>query len=272
MANFLLAVLTYSVLFGSSTAVTYDWRHEGTQVVRDVSGAALAAGIKPYDSIESINGYPVRSFSQLKAVVGKTAGQTLRITIRRSPNGEPPPFQKKGDDKTGLVLSFPKIPNDWPSHVIEMTAEKTPKGYVLGISPDVIRFGAQSLTDAVRLGVVETWAVVKGMMRIVGRWFEGTEAVQLASVVKMADAGADTLKMGFEWFISFMAILSINLGVINLFPLPALDGGRLLFVGIEAISRKAVPPLVESIIHGVGMLLLMILMVVIVVKEIAEKF
>ncbi|MBV71901.1 MAG: hypothetical protein CMH52_11270 [Myxococcales bacterium] len=272
MANFLLAIVTYSFLFGSSTAVTYDWRHEGTQVIRDVSGAALAAGLKPYDSIESINGFPVRSFSELKKVVGKTAGQTLRVTIRRSPDGTPPPMQTKVDAETGLTLSFPRIPNEWPSHVIEMKAEKTPKGYVLGISPDVVRFGAQSWSDAIRLGCIETWAVVRGMMRIVGRWFEGTEAVQLASVVKMADTGADTLKMGLEWFISFMAILSINLGVINLFPLPALDGGRLLFVGIEAVSRKAVPPLVESVIHGIGMLLLMILMVVIVVKEIMEKF
>ena len=113
MANFLLAIVTYSFLFGSSTAVTYDWRHEGTQVIRDVSGAALAAGLKPYDSIESINGFPVRSFSELKKVVGKTAGQTLRVTIRRSPDGTPPPMQTKVDAETGLTLSFPRIPNEY---------------------------------------------------------------------------------------------------------------------------------------------------------------
>ena len=116
---------------------------------------------------------------------------------------------------------------------VEMQAEKTPRGYVIGVSPDVMRFGSESWVGALKLGLVETWAIVRGMVRIVGKWFEGTEPVQLASVVKMADTGADTLKMGLEWFISFMAILSINLGVINLFPLPALDGGRLLFVIIE---------------------------------------
>ena len=101
---------------------------------------------------------------------------------------------------------------------------------------------------------------------------EGTEPVRLASVVKMADTGADTLKMGIGWFISCMALLSINLGIINLFPLPALDGGRLIFVSIELVTRRPVPHKIESIIHGIGMLLLMGLMVVIVIKEIWEKF
>ena len=272
LANFALAIVTYSLLFGSSQAVTYDWRHEGTNVIRAVTGVAAAAGMKPYDAIESINGRTVRTFAEMKRIVGETAGNTLRVTIRRSPDGSPPPMKRAVDEKTGLTILYPDIPSHWPTHVLEMQAEKTPRGYVIGVSPDVMRFGSESWVGALKLGLVETWAIVRGMVRIVGKWFEGTEPVQLASVVKMADTGADTLKMGLEWFISFMAILSINLGVINLFPLPALDGGRLLFVIIEGVSRRAVPRRIESIIHGVGMLFLMVLMVVIVVKEIIEKF
>ena len=90
LANFALAIVTYSLLFGSSQAVTYDWRHEGTNVIRAVTGVAAAAGMKPYDAIESINGRTVRTFAEMKRIVGETAGNTLRVTIRRSPDGSPP--------------------------------------------------------------------------------------------------------------------------------------------------------------------------------------
>jgi regulator of sigma E protease len=274
MANFLLAVVTYTCLFASTQAVTYAWRHEGTNVVREVSGPAQAAGIRPYDVIEAINGRPVRTFSEFKRIIGETGGQTIRVLVRRSPDGSPPPLRRIPSEKQSVIIAWPSPdPTQWTqTEVIELRANKTPTGYVLGITPDVARFGSDGWLDATRLGCLETYAIIKGMVRIVGRWFEGTEPVRLASVVKMADTGADTLRMGGNWFISFLAILSINLGIINLFPLPALDGGRLLFVAIEMVARRPVPHRVETIIHGIGMLLLMALMVVIVVKEILEKF
>jgi len=274
MANFLLAVVTYTFLFGTTQAVTFDWRHEGTNVVREVTGPAKEAGIRPYDIIEAINGQPVRTFGEFKRIIGKTGGQTIRVLVRRSPDGSPPSVRRIPSEKQSITIAWPTPdPAHWSrTEVIELKADKTAKGYILGITPDVARFGSEGWLDAARLGCLETYAIVKGMIRIVGRWFEGTEPVRLASVVKMADTGADTLKMGGNWFISFLAILSINLGIINLFPLPALDGGRLMFVGIETIARRPVPHRVETIIHAIGMLLLMGLMVVIVVKEILEKF
>ena len=91
-------------------------------------------------------------------------------------------------------------------------------------------------------------------------------------MVKITEIGADSVRMGREWFLNLLALLSINLGLLNLLPLPALDGGRLVFLGIEAIARRPVPRVIESMAHAVGMVLLFGLMIVVIVGEIAERF
>lgn len=84
---------------------------------------------------------------------------------------------------------------------------------------------------------------------------------QLSGPVGVADAMVQTVKSSFPDFLMLIAFISINLGVMNLLPLPALDGGRLLFILIEAIRRKPVPPKYEGWVHGAGLALLMLLMI-----------
>ena len=70
---------------------------------------------------------------------------------------------------------------------------------------------------------------------------------------------ADHFNRGHDWFLNFLALLSLNLAFLNLLPFPALDGGRLIFLGIEVISRRPVSPKIEMIVHGIGILFLIIL-------------
>ena len=296
--NFAFAIITYSILFGSSQAVAFEWKRKATTVVRDVSGAAEKAGVKRYDVIEKINGQTVRSFTHLRELIGKHGGQPMQVLVARSPDGQPPPFERINLEKhynqqaerlgeakvkgllgedylerhRGLVRLEPSPPSDWSRITLELTAEKTEKGFRMGIVPEVARLGADSVSSAITLGVKETWTVTATILKTLFKWAQGKEEAQVASVVKITEIGADTVKMGSEWFLSLLAILSINLGLLNLLPFPALDGGRLVFIGIEAISRRPVPKKFEMVVHAIGMVLLMTLMAVVIAREIAEKF
>ncbi|MEE2789886.1 MAG: M50 family metallopeptidase [Myxococcota bacterium] len=270
--NFVFAIVTYAALFGSSQAVAFEWKREATTMIREVSGAAEMAGLKAYDVIEAVNGDTVSSFGQLRKIVGEQGHRPLNIKVARSPDGQAPPVQRIDTEFSGLVLVWPDPPASWPRETITVKPVKTERGYLVGIVPEFARFSTNRFADAIRLGCAETWTVTATIFKTLGRWIQGKEDAQVASVVKITEIGADTVKMGSEWFLSLLAILSVNLGLLNLLPFPALDGGRLVFIGIEAIARKPVPKRFELLIHGVGMLILMSLMLIVVAREIAEKF
>ena len=82
----------------------------------------------------------------------------------------------------------------------------------------------------------------------------------------------ETAKAGSTGFLYLVSMLTINLGVMNLLPLPALDGGRILFVIIEAVTRKKINPKVESYIHFIGIILLLALMVLVSLKDVLQLF
>ena len=100
------------------------------------------------------------------------------------------------------------------------------------------------------------------------RLFKGSVPQDVAGVVGIYQISKDVSKEGVLAILQFMAILSINLSILNLLPIPALDGGRLLFVVVEAITRKRIKPQVEQIVHLVGMALLLGLMVLVTIGDV----
>ena len=100
----------------------------------------------------------------------------------------------------------------------------------------------------------------------------------MTGIVGTVDFVSDTIAQtrtasaAFDLFLWFMALIAVNLGIVNLFPLPALDGGRLIFILIEMIRRKPVPPEKEGIVHLVGMVLLLGLMVALTVSDLMRCF
>ena len=270
--NFVFAIMAYTWLFGSFNAVAFEWKREATTVVKEVSGPALDAGLKAYDVIETINGQEVRSFAELKRLVGQNGHDKMTIVIARGPEAKAPPTRAIETQFDGLILLWPDPPEDWERITVSIDAQRTDRGYRLGVAPAFARFGATGMLSALHLGLEETWVVTQTVFDALGRWFRGSEDAEVASVVKITEIGADTVKMGSEWFLSLLAILSVNLGLLNLLPFPALDGGRLFFVLMEAVSRRPVPRQIELIVHGVGMLILLGFMAVVMFREIAEKF
>ena len=270
--NFGFAIVAYAFLFGSFNAVTYDWQRTPTLVVKNVDGPAEAAGLRPSDVILRLNDQPLRGFGHLRKLIGESDGKTIRLTIARSPDGSPPPVKESTTEVDGLLAAQPVVPASWARQTVAIQGEKTPRGIRLGIEPHVMRFGTEDWFAALKLGVMETWLVTTRICEMLVEKVKGSDEVEFASIVKITSVGADTVRMGAEWFLNLLALLSVNLGLLNLLPIPALDGGRLVFIGIEAISRQAVPKKIEAIVHGVGMLLILGFIVVVMLKEVVELF
>jgi regulator of sigma E protease len=149
--------------------------------------------------------------------------------------------------------------------------------YAIGISMDnvaVLNLPVhKSFWEGLKFTGFAIWATFVGLFDLLKGVFEGT--ANLSSVtgpVGIAGLIGDAAKLGFTYLIMFTAIISINLGVLNLVPFPALDGGRILFVLIEAIIRRPIKPTIANAVNAVGFCLLLLLMVVVTYRDIAKLF
>jgi regulator of sigma E protease len=118
-------------------------------------------------------------------------------------------------------------------------------------------------------GISDTINISKEMYKFLGQLFTGRASMEyVEGPVKIVKRIGEAAEVGAAAVLQFAAFLSLNLCIINLLPLPALDGGRLLFLFIEAIRRKPIDPQKEGLVHFVGFILLMILSVFIIYKDI----
>lgn len=147
----------------------------------------------------------------------------------------------------------------------------------VGISMDVIGIVKLPPHKALWHGLKTTSELTLLTGRAIGT-FIGQALLGRASLsgvtgpVGIVDMVGDVRELGFTYLLTFTALLSINLTIINLLPLPALDGGRLLFVGIEGVTRRSIPPRIFNVLNTVGFALLILLMLVITIQDIRNIF
>ena len=110
--------------------------------------------------------------------------------------------------------------------------------------------------------------VILGFVKIFSELFKGQAPKDIAGPIGIFAVTSAVSKVGILAVINFIGILSVNLAVLNVLPFPALDGGRLLFIGLESILGKKVLPKVESFIHTIGMIILLILLLAITAHDI----
>jgi regulator of sigma E protease len=275
--NFGLAALLYIGLFGTTNAIYFEGAPEGTTMVLEAQEPAASAGLQPYDTIERIDGKFMQSRADVLRAVGKGKGRPIEIVVARPPAGTRPIWETQALNgqagaPEGLQLSVPKAEADWPRVTLTITPRDTPAGPKLGVLLDYARFGFDGWGQSALYGARQVGAVSQKMLQGIAKAIKGEGEAKLGGPVKITEIGADTYKRGKAWFLSFLAFLSINLGLLNLLPLPALDGGRLVFLLIEAIARKPVSARTESYIHGFGMLLLLGLIVVVTASDVLSLF
>jgi regulator of sigma E protease len=130
-----------------------------------------------------------------------------------------------------------------------------------------------SLTEIIPVSFGWTKTLMESVVQVIKQLFTGeTKTDEIAGPIGIATIIGQASKAGFESILNILALITINLGVINLLPLPALDGGRIIFSLFEIISRKKVNPKIESLIHVIGFIILIGLMIFIAFNDITRFF
>ncbi|MDP9126876.1 MAG: RIP metalloprotease RseP [Pseudomonadota bacterium] len=209
----------------------------------NAAGPAAAAGIKPGDHIVAIDGKPIERFEDIKRIVAFNSGTPLSIDIERA--GAPLHFSV-----TPAMLDVP---------------EKTggdDKSRMLGISSDKLKYRKRSVLQAVQQAGIETWDITALSLKAIGQMIAGTRGAEgLGGPLRIAEMSSKVAEDGVASLIRFLAMISISLGFINLFPVPLLDGGHLAFYVAEWIKGGPLPPKVQDAGMRVGIALVLSLMV-----------
>lgn len=186
--------------------------------------------------------------------------------------------QKTIASSMGKEISLKYIRNNNQSEIKVTPVEGIVQDkYAIGISMDNVATLKlpfyKSVIEGYKFTIYMISATVSGMYDLVAGMFNGQSKLSSVSgPVGIAGMVGDAAKLGFTYLIMFTAVISINLGVLNAVPFPALDGGRILFVIIEAIIRRPIKPIVANTINSIGFGLLILLMIFVTYKDIAKLF
>ena len=247
-ANFLFAIVALAVLFGTAGQRTTP------PVVGEVvtESAAEEAGILPGDRFLAINGTPIERFEQIQRVVQLNLSEPLQVTLDRG-----------GVDQVLTVT--PRI--------VEATDNfgNTIERALLGISASGTEMVRHDPATAVWRAVEETGSLTWGTLRYVGQMITGSRSTdELGGPIMIGEMSGRVADFGIVAILSFMAILSINLGLINLFPVPMLDGGHLLFYAIEAVRGRPLGERAQEYGFRIGLALVLTLMVFVTFNDLSR--
>lgn len=246
--NLLLAVIIFSFAGFIRGIPTGNPTNEVMQVLPGFPAERI--GLKAGDRIEAINGQKIVSGKAMIERIHASAGKELELTVRRG--GETirlrvVPEAKKLEGKTVGLIGF------------HAGTEMERKG--------LLSSGWLGLVSTVEM--TRTWIV--SLPRVFKSLFGAKdEEVQLVGPVGIARLAGQQAERGFWSLMLFVAVISVNLGLVNLLPIPALDGGHLLFLGIELVRGRRLDPAKENMIHFVGFALLLLLMVYVIYSDVTR--
>jgi regulator of sigma E protease len=243
IANFILAIVIFAGLFA------FFGRPNATARVDKVmpGSAAEAAGFQSGDVVTAIDGEKIGNFSDMQRIVSIDAGQALTFTVKRG-------------EGTVSLRATPELKE------IKDNFGNVHKMGVLGITrstePGDVMVERVDPATAVWLGVKETWFVIDRTLAYVGGVFAGREAAdQVGGPLRIAQISGQVATIGLSALIHLAAVLSVSIGLLNLFPVPLLDGGHLLFYAIEAVRGRPLSERAQEMGFRIGLGLVLMLMV-----------
>jgi regulator of sigma E protease len=204
---------------------------------------AQTAGLKAGDVLVEANGRPLSAALSIRTVVGESQGEAVILKVRRQSE----------------MLTIPVTPK-----------RNTSEGaYLIGIETATV-FAPVPIRQAVREAVILPAVMSAEMLRGMWEMIVGKQPANLSGPVGIAREMANAADQGAVQFLHLMMLLSIYLGLFNLLPLPALDGGRVLFLGISALPIRQISAKTEAAVHMVGLLLLLGVFVLVTFKDIKD--
>ncbi len=238
--NYLVAIILFSLVFMMGFQ-TPDLKEAVVGEVKKGSPAALAS-LLPGDKILRVNGQEVKGWEEMALAIKDSGEDVLKLEVQR---------EKK-------VFSLSVKP------IFDPQLNKK----IIGISPPIL-FTRYSPLIALTKATQRTFFITKLILTALGGMIMGKIPAQFTGPVGIAGIIGQSVKMGLAPLFSLAALLSINLGLFNLFPIPALDGGRLLFLVVEGIRRGKVLDLEkEELVHYIGFIILITLILLITYQDI----
>jgi len=243
IANFILAIVIFAAIFMTVGKQTTSARVDTVQP----GSAAQTAGFQPGDLVLSINGEKIESFSDMQRIVSISAGEPLAIEV----------------DRGGVPVKLNAVPQ---LKEIKDNFGNVHRLGVLGISrsmaPGDIKTEKAGPLRAVVMGAQETWFVVDRTLAYITGVFAGREAAdQLGGPIRIAQVSGQVATAGFAALIHLTAVLSVSIGLLNLFPIPLLDGGHLLFYAIETIRGRPLSERAQELGFRIGLAIVVMLMI-----------
>ncbi len=238
--NFLFAILLFAGLFAVAG------QPHIPNIVGGIveEGAAAQAGVLPDDRIVQINGKTITSFKDIQQAVALNLDTPMDVVVER------------GDQLLDLVVTPERVVGE------DRFGFKHSKGRIGVVAVEGIELQEFTVTEALVAAVVETADVTWGTLEAIGQIIVGVRGTEeLGGVIRIGAMAGEFAQMGIISLISFAALLSINLGLLNLFPVPMLDGGHLVFYGIEAIKGSPVSERAQEYSYRFGFACLISLMV-----------
>jgi len=238
IANFLFAIVVFAGVY-SMVGQPFT----SPEIVSVVQGSAAdRAGLVAGDRIIRINGVDVERFEQIQRIVQLNLDRPLELTVLRNEQTVSltavPTIEEKADPRGNLV--------------------RTPR---LGIEGRKVEFVRHGPVESIWRGMTETWVQTAGTLQALGQMIVGKrQADDLGGPLRIGEMAGDVARGGAASLLVFMAVLSVNLGLINLFPVPMLDGGHLLFYAIEGLRGRPLGPRAQEYGFRIGLVLVFSLM------------
>jgi len=239
--NFLFGILVFAMLAGTiGTAVPL------ASIGKVLKGsAAEQAGFMTGDRVISINGQPITYFDELRTTVGKNPEVELTFGVQRNDEqlvlrAVPKTSTRTGED--GVATQVGLLGVEWDRENVE--------------------YERQNPLAALWFGIERTYTLTVAILKYVGDMLTGNRGTDdLGGPLRIAQVAGQMAQEGFVEYIHLMALLSVNLGLINLFPIPMLDGGHLVFYGIEVIRGRPLGPRAQEYGFRFGLILVLMLVV-----------
>jgi regulator of sigma E protease len=245
LANFLLAFVLLTIM-----GLTYGVPSNKPIIGQTIPNQAAAkAGLQQGDKVLSIEGKPMSTWKDIVQVVSTSPGKELSFIIERG----------------GEQFSLPVT----PTKEVQKRGQQEIQIGKIGVYSST----SKSFIGAAKYGAVTTYEFSKLIYEMIGKLFTGQVPVQdLSGPVGIFNYTYKAAENGLIVLIQWTAALSVNLGIMNLLPLPALDGGRLVFIGLEAVRGRPIDPQKEGMVHFLGFAFLMVLILVVTWNDIQRFF